>query len=76
MENVFSTPIKVNNKEVLYHIIFEDEKYTFHADVEDAEIPSFSFHRENNQWIDEDCIDLKLRAQAAEALEKYLLSQH
>jgi hypothetical protein len=76
MQNIFSCTLNVEGKNVEYHVVFKDEKYVFEAVENGATVPSFSFAREDNQWIDQQQIDPQLRKEALEALEKYLLSQN
>ena len=76
MEDLFSINLSVNNKNVVYRVIFEDDKYTFLPEAGDSDLPTFSFRRENDEWHDVELIDEGLKKQATESLEKYLLAQH
>lgn len=76
MEDLFSTSIGINGKEVDYRVSFSDDKYVFHSDAEGNEFSTFSFRREHDEWMDEDLLPPALRTQAIDALEKYLLTQH
>jgi hypothetical protein len=76
MEKIFSAHLKANGHEVEYHVVFENEKYIFSTDDSNARVSSFSFGREDNQWIDLDNVEPSLKNQAIDQLEKYLLSQH
>ena len=76
MENLFSTNISVNDKNAVYNVVFEDEKYVFLPEAKDKELPSFSFRRENDEWHDQELVSPDLKKQAVDALENYLLSQH
>lgn len=76
MEKIFSCNLNVNGENVEYHVVFENEKYVFTADNNNASISSFSFAREDNEWIDQEKIDPAVKKEALSALDKYLLSQH
>lgn len=76
MENLFSTNISVNEKNGVYNVVFEDDKYVFLPEANDKELPSFSFKRENDEWHDQELVAPELKNQAVNALENYLLSQH
>lgn len=76
MENLFSTNISVNDKNAVYNVVFENEKYVFLPESSDNELPSFSFSRENDEWHDQELIAPQLKKQAVDALENYLLAQH
>jgi hypothetical protein len=64
MEDLFSTNIAVNNQNINYRVIFEDEKYTFVSEADQSAFKTFSFRREHDAWVDQ------------EALEKFLMKQH
>lgn len=76
MESLFSTNISVNDKNAVYNVVFEDEKYVFLPEAKDNELPSFSFKREHDEWLDQELIAPDLKKQAVGALENYLLAQH
>ena len=76
MEHLFSTNLAVNNENVVYHVVFDHEKYIFSPEVENKAFPSFSFVREHDEWHDADQVSPGVKKQALEALEKYLLKQH
>ena len=76
MENLFSTNIAVNNENVVYNVVFDNEQYNFISEAENKSFPSFSFRREHDQWLDQDMLPPDLKQQAVDALEKYLLKQH
>jgi len=76
MENLFSTNIEVNNENVSYHVIFDNEKYVFQAPSNNQLIPVFSFKREHDQWVSADILPGDIKEQAIDALEKYLYKQH
>ncbi|MDQ3278319.1 MAG: hypothetical protein M3Q06_08325 [Bacteroidota bacterium] len=76
MEDLFSTNIAVNNQNINYRVIFEDDRYTFVSEADNKEFPTFSFKRENDEWHDQELLPPDLKKQAIDALEKYLLRQH
>jgi hypothetical protein len=76
MENIFSTNLAINNQNMAYRVIFEEEKYTFITEVDTSEWKTFSFKREHDAWIDQDSLPPEIKKQAEDALENYLLSQH
>jgi hypothetical protein len=76
MENLFSTNLSVNNKNVSYHVFFNEEKYSFEPEGKDEHFPSFSFKREHDEWHEQETVTPQLKQQAINALEKYLLAQH
>jgi len=76
MEDIFSTNLAINNQNINYRVIFEDERYTFVSEADNNEWKTFSFKRENDRWIDQDLLPPEIKKQAEDALEKYLLSQH
>ena len=76
MENLFSTNLSIDNKNVSYHVFFEQEKYTFEPEVKEEPFPTFSFKREHDEWHEQGAVPPQLKQQAISALEKYLLAQH
>lgn len=76
MEELFSTNLAVNNQNVNYRVIFENEKYLFVSEAENTSFPRFFFRRENDQWLDEDLLPEEIKKQAVDVLERYLLKQH
>ncbi len=76
MEDLFSTNIAVNNQNVNYCVIFDRDQYVFVSEADNKAFPSFSFRRENDQWVDQDLLPPDIKKQAVNALEKYLLKQH
>lgn len=76
MEDLFSTNIAVNNQNVNYRVIFDNDQYVFVSEADNKSFPSFSFRREHDQWVNQDLLPPELKKQAVEALEKYLLKQH
>jgi hypothetical protein len=76
MENLFSTNLAVNNQNVNYRVIFDNEKYIFLPEADNKAFPSFSFKREHDEWVDQQLLSPEIRKQAVDALERYLLKQH
>jgi hypothetical protein len=76
MEDLFSTNIAVNNQNVIYRVIFDQEKYVFLSEASQSVFPSFSFKREHDEWLDLELLPPEIKKQAVDALEKYLLKQH
>ena len=76
MEDLFSTNISVNNENVVYRVVFDNDKYTFLSEANNSAYPAFSFRRENDEWHDQELLPPELKKQAMDALEKYLLKQH
>lgn len=76
MEDLFTTNIAVNNQNIMYRVIFDDDRYTFVSEAENNEFPAFSFKRLNDEWVDQDLLPAEIKKQAVDALEKYLLRQH
>jgi hypothetical protein len=76
MEDLFSTNIAVNNENINYRVIFDDEKYVFLSEADNKSFPSFSFRRQNDRWLDQELLPPEIKTQATEALDKYLLKQH
>lgn len=76
MENLFSTNIAVNNENVVYNVVFDNEQYNFISEAGNKSFGSFSFRREHDQWLDQDMLPPDIKKQAVDALEKYLLKQH
>lgn len=75
MEELFSTPIAINNEQVNYHVSFDHEQYIFHSGSDKA-FPEFSFRREHDEWHDQQNLPEEIKKQAVDALERYLLKQH
>jgi hypothetical protein len=76
MEDLFSTNIAVNNQNVVYRVIFDNEKYVFLSEADQHEFPTFSFRREHDEWVDQELLPPEIKKQAVDALERYLLKQH
>jgi hypothetical protein len=76
MEDLFSTNIAVNNQNIMYRVIFEDDRYTFVSEADNNEFPAFSFKREADEWHDQELLPPEIKKQAVDALERYLLKQH
>ena len=76
MEDLFSVALNVNNEEVKYHVVFDHEAYIFTESSVERNLPVFSFRRGHDEWLDQQPAPPEIRAQALEALERYLLKQH
>ena len=76
MENLFSTNITVNNQNLNYRVIFDNDKYVFLSASDNKSFPSFSFKREHDEWLEQELLPVEIKNQAVDALEKYLLKQH
>lgn len=76
MEDLFSTNIAVNNQNILYRVVFEDEQYTFVSTADNKAFPAFGFKREADEWHEQEILPPDVKKQAIDALEKYLLQQH
>ena len=76
MEDLFSTNIAVNNQNINYRVIFENDRYTFVSEADNNAFSTFSFKRENDEWHDQELLPPDIKTQAVDALEKYLLRQH
>ena len=76
MEDLFSTNIAVDHQNIIYRVIFEDDRYTFVSETNNHTFPTFSFKREADEWHDQELLPPEIKKQALEALEQYLLKQH
>ncbi|MBO9681699.1 MAG: hypothetical protein J7502_03320 [Flavisolibacter sp.] len=76
MEDLFSTNIAVNNENVNYRVIFDNEKYIFLSEADNKAFPAFSFRRAHDEWLDQGLLPPDIKNQAIDALDKYLLKQH
>ena len=76
MEDLFSTNITVNNQNVNYRVVFDNEKYVFLSEADNKAFPSFSFRRKHDQWLDQELLPADVKKQAVYALDRYLLKQH
>jgi hypothetical protein len=76
MEDLFSTNTAVNNENVNYRVVFDNEQYIFLSEADNRVFPSFSFKREHDQWLDQKLLPSDIKKQAIMALERYLLRQH
>ena len=76
MEDLFSTNLAVNNQNVVYRVVFDNDKYVFLSEGGQSAFPSFSFRREHDEWLDQELLPPDIKKQAVDALEKYLLKQH
>lgn len=76
MEELFTVNLSINNQNIVYRVVFENEKYTFISETKDAGFQTFSLKRENDEWHQQADMPPELKKQAVDALEKYLLRQH
>ena len=76
MEDLFSTNLAINNQNIVYNVIFDNEKYVFLSEGGNTEFPSFSFRREHDKWLDQELLSPEIKKQAIDALERYLMKQH
>jgi hypothetical protein len=76
MEDLFSTNLAVNNQNVVYRVVFDQEKYVFLSEGNQSAFPSFSFRREHDEWLDQELLPPDIKKQAVDALDRYLLKQH
>ena len=74
MEDLFWTTLSLNGTAGEYHIIFEDEEYRFIP--KDSSVATYRFRREQDEWHAADEESEKVKDNAVDALEKYLLRQH
>ena len=74
MEDLFWTTLNANGVPGNYHIIFEAEQYRFYQ--QGSLEPAFVFRREHDEWQAADEASEKVKDEAVEALDKYLLRQH
>jgi len=56
MEDLFSTNISVNNQNIIYRVIFDNDKYVFLSESDQHQFPSFSFRREHDEWLDQELL--------------------
>jgi hypothetical protein len=75
MTDLFSTNIAVNNQNINYRVIFEDDRYIFLSEADNNEFPTFSFKREHDEWLDQNLLPQDIKNQATEALDNYLMRQ-
>jgi hypothetical protein len=76
MEALFTTVIRINNRDVSYHVFFDNEQYQFQPEQSGSDTPGFSFVREHDEWHCQQGLTEEIKTQAMEALEKYLMKQH
>ena len=76
MEYLFTTSLATDEKNHMYKVFFDNEKYNFLPQEGDENFNGFSFKREHDEWHDVGTISTQLRKQALQALEEYLLAQH
>jgi hypothetical protein len=76
MEDLFLANIAVNNENINYRVVFDNDKYVFLSEADNKAFPSFSFSREHDEWLDQEVLPADIKEQAVVALERYLLKQH
>ena len=76
MEFLFATNLNINEADAVYKVYFDQEKYMFRPDTNDKSLPGFSFKREHDKWHDQESLAPRIKMQAINVLEKYLLAQH
>jgi hypothetical protein len=76
MEFLFTTNLNAHEKDIVYEVYFDQEKYIFLPEQNDGNLEPFSFKREHDEWHDQDIISPQLRKQALNALDNYLMAQH
>jgi hypothetical protein len=76
MEDLFSTTLSVNSETLRYRVIFDQEKYIFLTEADQAGLATFSFSREHDEWVDHELLPPDIRRQAINALDAYLMKQH
>lgn len=76
MEDLFTTNLAVNNKNIVYRVVFDKENYVFLSEAGRHELSSFSLRREHDEWHEQQLLPPAVKKQAVDALEKYLLKQH
>jgi hypothetical protein len=74
MDPLFTATIPVNGQPVSFDVHFEQESYVFAPASGGAE--SLRLRKEHDEWHTEGPADPATRTAAAEALDRYLLSQH
>jgi hypothetical protein len=76
MEFLFTTNLNTDEKDIVYEVSFDQEKYIFLPEQNDGNLEPFSFKREHDEWHDQDIVSPQLRKQALNALDNYLMAQH
>jgi hypothetical protein len=76
MEHLFSVNIAVDQQNVRYNVVFDQEQYVFHSEAGNKTLRSFSFRREHDEWKEQELLPPEIRQQAIDSLENYLLKQH
>ena len=74
MEDLFWTTLSIDGKQSEYHIIFENEEYCFVP--KDSSLATYKFKREHDEWHAADEASEKVKDNAVDALELYLMQQH
>lgn len=74
METLFSTALAINGSLIAYKVRFLDEAYIFQPAGSNA--PLIKLKREGEEWVSVDDLEKSIMTEAADHLERYLLSQH
>ncbi len=75
MEDLFSTNLSIDDKNIVYRVIQDGDKYTFLSEADNDEFSAFSLSRQGDRWNEHELISPELKKQAVEALDKYLLRE-
>ena len=77
MEALFSTNLAVNNANVVYQVFEDGGKYVFLSENSDNAYHNFSFTRDGDKWNEGELakVSPEIKAQAVEALNKYVLNK-
>jgi hypothetical protein len=76
MEHLFAVTLRVVDHETRFQVSFDQEQYMFQAEDSTHLPDSFALKREHDEWHEQGALPPAIKAQAVEALEKYLLRQH
>ena len=75
-KTLFSTNLSIDDKNMVYQVVQEGDKYTFVSEANNAEFPAFSLSRQGDRWNEHELISPDLKKQAVVALDKYLLQDN
>lgn len=77
MTALFSTNLAVNNQNVMYEVYEDQGKYVFLSRNSDDQFHNFSFVRDGDNWneLELNKVSPDIKAQAVEALNKYVLNK-
>ena len=76
MDTLFSTNISIDDKNMVYQVVYADGKYTFLSEADNKEFPVFSLSRQGDSWNEHELIAPELKKLAVEALNKYVGQEH